>query len=352
MAEQTLDNIFFNKKIDNVFLVNSIKKHINKLAVDIGSRPITNEQSIKKTENYITDYFKNIGLQVHQQQYKYGNYDIANIIACSQKNLLSSKYYVIGAHYDSVPETYGADDNASGIAVLLELARYTIQEEISLPVCFVAFTAEEPPTFSTRHQGSKVFVKSIKEKKDEIIGAIIFSDEQSLFYPIITDVRGSVRLVYNKDNELVLMKNYDAWGFLDRQNYISHEDIDQYILFDYAMLMRLEFNSDYLFAKHRVYNSKSGRWLTLDPLLLDSVETLLDNRYYEIDGLSYAANDPINFVDPSGQSAEAIFIEHTTAQLGNLAHAMKYELFYRQQAQWQAGKSHKRGQTPPLRHPL
>ena len=73
MAEQTLDNIFFNKKIDNVFLVNSIKKHINKLAVDIGSRPITNEQSIKKTENYITSYFKNIGLQVHQQQYKYGN---------------------------------------------------------------------------------------------------------------------------------------------------------------------------------------------------------------------------------------------------------------------------------------
>jgi len=189
MAEQTLDNIFFNKKIDNVFLVNSIKKHINKLAVDIGSRPITNEQSIKKTENYITDYFKNIGLQVHQQQYKYGNYDIANIIACSQKNLLSSKYYVIGAHYDSVPETYGADDNASGIAVLLELARYTIQEEISLPVCFVAFTAEEPPTFSTHHQGSKIFVKSVKEKKDEVLGAIILemvgytSNEQA--YPMV-----------------------------------------------------------------------------------------------------------------------------------------------------------------------
>ena len=189
MAEQTLDNIFFNKKIDNVFLVNSIKKHINKLAVDIGSRPITNEQSIKKTENYITGYFKNIGLQVHQQQYKYGNYDIANIIACSQKNLLSSKYYVIGAHYDSVPETYGADDNASGIAVLLELARYTIQEEISLPVRFIAFTAEEPPTFSTHYQGSKVFVKSVLKKKDEILGAIILemvgytSNEQS--YPLV-----------------------------------------------------------------------------------------------------------------------------------------------------------------------
>ena len=163
----------FNKKIDNVFLVDSIKKHLKKLAVDIGSRPVTNEQSIKKTESYITNYFKNIGLQVQLQQYKYSNYNIANIIAGSQENLLSSKYYVIGAHYDSVPETYGADDNASGIAALLELARYTMQEKISLPVRFVAFTAEEPPTFSTSHQGSKVFVKSIKEKKDEIIGAII-----------------------------------------------------------------------------------------------------------------------------------------------------------------------------------
>ncbi len=166
-----------------------IKKHIHRLAVDIGPRPVTNEQSIKKTENYITNYFKSIGLQVQLQQYKYSNYNIANIIAGSQENLLSSKYYVIGAHYDSVPETYGADDNASGIAVLLELARYTTQEKISLPIRFVAFTAEEPPTFGTRHQGSKVFVKSVLEKKDEILGAIILemvgytSNEQS--YPLV-----------------------------------------------------------------------------------------------------------------------------------------------------------------------
>ena len=179
----------FDNKIDTFFLVNSIKKHINRLAVDIGPRPVTNELSIKKTENYITNYFKNIGLQVQLQQYKYGNYDITNIITGSQENLLSSKYYVIGAHYDSVPETYGADDNASGIAVLLELARYTMQEKISLPVRFVAFTAEESPTFGTRYQGSKVFVKSVLEKKDEILGAIILemvgytSNEQA--YPLV-----------------------------------------------------------------------------------------------------------------------------------------------------------------------
>jgi len=179
----------FDNKIDTFFLVNSIKKHINRLAVDIGPRPVTNELSIKKTENYITNYFKNIGLQVQLQQYKYGNYDITNIITGSQENLLSSKYYVIGAHYDSVPETYGADDNASGIAVLLELARYTMQEKISLPVRFVAFTAEEPPTFSTHYQGSKVFVKSALENKDEILGAIILemvgytSNEQA--YPLV-----------------------------------------------------------------------------------------------------------------------------------------------------------------------
>ena len=184
----------FNKKIDNSFLVNSIQKHINKLAIEIGSRPVTNEQSIKKTEKYITNYFENIGLEVQRQQYKYGNYDIANIIAGSRKNLLSSKYYVIGAHYDSVPETCGADDNASGIAVLLELARCAMQEKISLPVRFVAFTAEEPPTFGTRHQGSKVFVKSVKEKKDEILGAIILemvgytSNEQT--YPMVLKLMG------------------------------------------------------------------------------------------------------------------------------------------------------------------
>ena len=58
-----------------------------------------------------------------------------------------------------------------------------------MPVRFVAFTAEEPPTFNTHHQGSKVFVKSVNKKKDEILGAIILemvgytSNEQ--VYPMV-----------------------------------------------------------------------------------------------------------------------------------------------------------------------
>lgn len=189
MAKQTSGEIFFDKKIDNLLLTNAIRQHVKQLSVNIGPRPITDEKSIKKAERYLIHYFKDIGLDVRRQEYKYRNYNIANVIACSQKHSLANKYYVIGAHYDSVPETYGADDNASGVAVLLELARYTMQEKISLPICFVAFTAEESPTFGTRHQGSKVFVKSVIEKKDQILGSIILemvgytSNEQD--YPIV-----------------------------------------------------------------------------------------------------------------------------------------------------------------------
>jgi Zn-dependent M28 family amino/carboxypeptidase len=65
----------------------------------------------------------------------------------------ASAYYVVGAHYDTVPDTPGADDNASAVAVMLELARRLRQERLKAPVMFAAFTLEEPPAYLTGHQG-------------------------------------------------------------------------------------------------------------------------------------------------------------------------------------------------------
>ena len=69
--------------------------------------------------------------------------------------------------------TPGADDNASAVAVMLELARRAIAKPPGLALRFVAFTLEEPPTHATRYQGSRVFVKRLVESGEQIAGVII-----------------------------------------------------------------------------------------------------------------------------------------------------------------------------------
>lgn len=68
---------------------------------------------------------------------------------------------VIGAHYDVMVATPGADDNASGVAGLLELARLLAQNPPAIPVELVAYTLEEPPSFGSAHMGSRLHADAL-----------------------------------------------------------------------------------------------------------------------------------------------------------------------------------------------
>ena len=85
----------------------------------------------------------------------------------------ASAYYVVGAHYDTVPGTPGADDNASAVAVMLELSRRVQQHRLKAPGLFAAFTLEEPPAHLTSHQGSRTFVRQCQSQGDRVLGAIV-----------------------------------------------------------------------------------------------------------------------------------------------------------------------------------
>jgi len=75
---------------------------------------------------------------------------------------------LIGAHYDSVIGSPGANDNASGVAALLEISRMFASIEPAMTVRFVAFVNEEPPFFMSRQQGSMVYAKSARRRGDNI----------------------------------------------------------------------------------------------------------------------------------------------------------------------------------------
>jgi Zn-dependent M28 family amino/carboxypeptidase len=76
---------------------------------------------------------------------------------------------LIGAHYDTVRGSPGADDNASGVAGLLELSRAFADLEPARGVRFVAFTNEEPPFFFTRQQGSVVHASAARARGERIV---------------------------------------------------------------------------------------------------------------------------------------------------------------------------------------
>lgn len=154
-------------------LEDALRKHVEVLTVDIGPRAPTIGDSLSRAEQYIREDFERAGLEVREQAYDYNGLRVANLIATHHSASAATSYYVVGAHYDTVPSTPGADDNASAVAVLLELARRLSAGDLPVPVKFVAFTLEEPPNFMTRRQGSRVFVRDRKRAGDRIAGAVV-----------------------------------------------------------------------------------------------------------------------------------------------------------------------------------
>jgi Zn-dependent M28 family amino/carboxypeptidase len=105
---------------------------------------------------------------------------------------------LIGAHYDSVLGSPGANDNASGVAALIEISRLLRTETPARTIRFVAFVNEEPPFFQTDKMGSRIYAARSREKGEKIVGMIsletigYYSDEKgsrrypfpfSFFYP-------------------------------------------------------------------------------------------------------------------------------------------------------------------------
>ncbi len=126
---------------------------------------------------------------------------------------------MIGAHYDTVTGTPGADDNASGIAGLLELARLLNNQSFDKTVRFVAFALEEPPLFRSKFMGSYVYAQSLKKKGEDIKGMIClemigyFTDKpESQFFPL-----SFFRWIFpNKGNFIIFVSNLQSKFFLNR----------------------------------------------------------------------------------------------------------------------------------------
>ncbi len=158
-----------------------MKANKNKLYSDVsyltGIRPYRNWQNLKSLEiiaKYIQSEFENTGLVGEEQVWTAEGNQYRNIIA--SYNPQKKKRLIVGAHYDVAGDQPGADDNASGIAGLLEVARLVAENkpELDYRIDFVAYCLEEPPFFDTPEMGSYVHAKSLKDNHVEVLGMICF----------------------------------------------------------------------------------------------------------------------------------------------------------------------------------
>lgn len=130
-----------------------LKIDVEVLSTKFSKRNFTNIETLNDAAKYIENELSLLSNNTYRQNYKVDNETVSNIIAHFGPN--DGEPIIVGAHYDAFEETSGADDNASGIAGLLALAKLLHQYPPKIPVDIVAYTLEEPPIFRTNEMGSR-----------------------------------------------------------------------------------------------------------------------------------------------------------------------------------------------------
>jgi hypothetical protein len=271
-----------------------LKQHVSTLSSD----GRTNAKERAKAVTYIKRTLKNDGISensIELQKYIIDESEHQNIIVHFgfNKSKLEKEripLYIIGAHYDSYGSMPGANDNASGVAGLLEIARILqktslLQKEIDL----VFYSTEEPPYFSSKEMGSFVHAKNLKNKNRVELVLILetigyFSEDEdsqkypnpilNLLYPNTGNFIGVVSNLSNLSEVRDVKKRFKS--FLKENNIIEVESISAP-----SLLAGIDFSD------HRNY------WKYDIPAIMITDTAFYRYKYYHTDG---DTSEKLNYV--------------------------------------------------------
>jgi len=148
-----------------MIFIENLKRHVENIHFD--RNPYDGYPKLEQAAQYIEREFQKIGLDVKEDTFQWEGKSYKNIVA-EKKGLVSShRVLILGAHYDTVPGSPGADDNASAIAVLLEVARNIQTVPLEGTVRLIAFSLEE-----YNFVGSTHYVEKFQRGEEEILGMI------------------------------------------------------------------------------------------------------------------------------------------------------------------------------------
>ncbi|MNV05364.1 allantoate amidohydrolase [compost metagenome] len=189
-----------------------IKELLTELTKTSKPRNYQHVDQLNETASFIFDQFKQSADTVFYQTYQVRGITYKNVIA--RFGASQSERLIIGAHYDVCGNQEGADDNASGIVGLLELARMLKEQKTQKSIELVAYTLEEPPYFRTEYMGSFIHAKSLKDSNTKVSGMIClemigyFKDEKrTQNYPL-----GFLKLFYGSRGNYITIVNKFSKG--------------------------------------------------------------------------------------------------------------------------------------------
>ena len=267
----------------------SIRKHLNKIINTENPRNHKNIETLNYVAAYIFNDFKKYADSVYYQPYEADNKEYKNVVCVlGSQNI---KTIVVGAHYDVCGNQDGADDNASGVVGLLELAKSLKNKKLNYRIEIVAYTLEEPPYFRSKNMGSYVHAKSLYENKTDVYGMFClemigyFDDsKKSQYYPI-----RPLSLIYgNKGNYITLVNKFSKGKFSRKFSKqfknqrliktkkftgpanlsgIDFSDHLNYWAFDFSALMI----TDTAFYRNKNYHENTDTIETLDLLRMSKV---------------------------------------------------------------------------------
>jgi hypothetical protein len=259
-----------------------IKGDLDSIIYAGGYRNYTNLRILNKVAGFIKNQFKSVSDSVIEQKFKYGDAEYKNII-CSI-NTDKTERIVIGAHYDVCGDQDGADDNASGVAGLLELARLLKNEKLNYRIDFVAYSLEEPPFFRSEWMGSNIHARYIHDNKIPLKGMICLemigyfsSKPKSQEYPV-----GLLKWFYGNRGDFIMVvqrfgngkfgneikKGMQGINIIPTRSFkgpktlagVDFSDHRNYWKYDYSALMITNTS----FYRNKNYHEKTDKLETID----------------------------------------------------------------------------------------
>ena len=152
--------------------VDRLRRDVDRLAAEIGARNIYHYEALQKAAIHIETILRETGYSPSLHHYDTQGKTFVNISAELAGQEHKDEIVVIGAHYDTHKDSPGANDNGSGMAAVLALARRFAKSTPRVTLRFVAFTNEEPFHFQTKLMGSWVYADRCRARGDRITGMI------------------------------------------------------------------------------------------------------------------------------------------------------------------------------------
>lgn len=193
-------------RVDYEELSRRLRTHVDRLAGLIGPR--YGPRQMQLAADYIAAELSLYG-HVERQEYACGDQQVANLVSERSGSRRDDQIVVVGAHYDTVEATPGADDNASAVAMLIEIARLLSDAKPDRTLRFVAFPCEEQPHFHSETMGSQVYARQCRAHQERVVGMICL--EMVGYY---SDEPGSQRIPPG-------IPGYLRWAFPRRGNFLA-----------------------------------------------------------------------------------------------------------------------------------